>query len=187
MIFATGPCNTKRAAFTLVELILVMTMMIIAMAVIFPSMAGFARGRNLDNEARQFLELTRYGQSRAISEGVPVELWINPKQETYGLQVLPSYTESRTNPMIYNLDKSVQIAFSAPPTVLTRSNYWTQASGRSGLLTKIRFQPDGFISDTSPENIFFLEQGGSGEMWLAETPTHLRYELNTGQPAAPRP
>ena len=40
---------------------------------------GVFRGRNLDNEARQFLSLTRYGQSRAISEGVPVELWINPR------------------------------------------------------------------------------------------------------------
>jgi Tfp pilus assembly protein FimT len=186
MIFATGTCNTNRAAFTLIELILVMTVMIIAIAVIFPSMEGFARGRNLDNEARQFLELTRYGQSRAISEGIPVELWINPQQETYGLQVLPSYTESQTNPMVFNLDKSVQITFSAPPTVLTRSNYWTQPSGHSGFLTKIRFQPDGFISDTSPENIFFLEQGGPGEMWLAETPTHLRYELKTGHPPAAR-
>ena len=54
-------------------------------------------------------------------------------------------------------------------------------------LTKIRFQPDGFISDTSPENIFFLEQGGPGEMWIAETPTHLRYEIQTGQPRGARP
>jgi Tfp pilus assembly protein FimT len=167
-------------------MILVMTMMIIAMAVVFPSMEGFARGRNLDNEARQFLSLTRYGQSRAISEGIPVELWINPCQETYGLQALPSYTESQTNPMVFPLDKTVQIAFSAPPTVLTRSNYWTQPSGHAGALTKIRFQPDGFISDTSPENIFFREQGGPGEIWIAETPTHLRYEIKPGHPQSAR-
>lgn len=185
MIFATGTCPTKRA-FTLIELILVMTVMIVALAIIFPSLEGFSRGRSLDNEARQFLELTRYGQSRAISEGVPVELWINPRQETYGLQSLPGYTESRTNPTVYSLDKTVQISFSPPPTVLTHSNYWTQPSGHAGFLTKIRFQPDGFISDTSPENIFFLEQGGSGEMWLAETPTHLRYDLKTGHPTAAR-
>jgi type II secretion system protein H len=182
MIFAIGTPRDNRAAFTLIELILVMTIIIMAVAVIFPSMEGFARGRNLDNEARQFLSLTRYGQSRAISEGIPVELWINPRQETYGLQALASYSESQTNPMVFAVDKTVQIAVSAPPTVLTRSNYWTQASGHAGVLTRIRFQPDGFISDTSPENIFFREQGGAGEIWIAETPTHLRYEIQAGHP-----
>jgi Tfp pilus assembly protein FimT len=180
MTFATGKPRDNRA-FTLVELILVMTMMIIVIGVIFPSLEGFFHGRNLDNEARQFLSLTRYGQSRAIAEGIPVELWINPGQETYGLQALSGYSESQTNPMVFAVDKTVQIALSAPPTVLTRSNQWTQPSGRAGALMKIRFQPDGFISDTSPENIFF-RQGDGGEIWIAETPTHLRYEIHPGHP-----
>jgi hypothetical protein len=84
------------------------------------------------------------------------------------------------------VDKTVQIAFSAPPTALTRSNVWTQPSGRAGVLGKIRFQPDGFISDTSPENIFLREQGAGGEIWIAETPTHLRYEIQTGHPQSVR-
>ena len=186
MIFAVGTPRNNRAAFTLIELILVMTMMLIAISVVFPSMKGFFHGRNLDNEARQFLSLTRYGQSRAIAEGIPVELWINPKQERYGLQALSGYSETQTNPMVFDVDKSVQIAISAPPSVLTRSNYWTQTSAQSGAVTKIRFQPDGFISDTSPENIFFREQGGGDEIWLAETPTHLRYEIQAGHPQSAR-
>ncbi len=185
MTFATGPHRNNRAAFTLIELILVMTMMTMAIAVIFPSLEGFFHGRNLDNEARKFLSLTRYGQSRAIAEGIPVELWINPRQETYGLQALSGYSETRTNPMVFAVDKTVQMAFSAPPSVLTRSNQWTQASGHAGALTKIRFQPDGFISDTSPENIFFRE-GAGGEIWIAETPTHLRYEIQAGHPQSAR-
>src|SRR5208282_6345453 len=110
MIFATGKPKTSRA-FTLIELILVMTMMIIVLGVVFPSLEGFFHGRNLDNEARQFLSLTRYGQSRAISEGIPVELWINPKQATYGLQSVSGYTESKGDPTVFNLDKTVHIAF----------------------------------------------------------------------------
>jgi type II secretion system protein H len=179
--------NDNQQAFTLIELVLVMTVMVITIAVVFPSLKGFFHGRNVDNEARQFLSLTRYGQSRAISEGIPVELWINPKQASYGLQVLSGYTESKdNNPMVYNLDQTVHIAFSAPPTTLTRSNVWTQSSGRAGALTKIRFQPDGFISDTSPENIYFQSQDGGPQIWIAETPTHLRYELEPGQPVASR-
>src|SRR5665213_4035887 len=114
MIFAIGKLRNKRRAFTLVELIVVMVMMLVVMAVIFPALKGFFRGRNLDNEARQFLSLTRYGQSRAVSEGIPVELWINPRQGSYGLQALSGYSETQTNPMAYNLDQNLQISFSAP-------------------------------------------------------------------------
>jgi Tfp pilus assembly protein FimT len=186
MIFATGQPKDSRNAFTLIELILVMTMMIIVIGIVFPSLEGFFHGRNLDNEARQFLSLARYGQSRAISEGIPVELWINLRQGTYGLQALPSYSESQTNPMVFNLDKTVQIAFSPPPTTLTQSNYWTQPVGQSGALTKIRFQPDGYISDTSPQNIYFRQANGGGQIWIAENSTHLRYELEPGSPPRAR-
>jgi hypothetical protein len=130
--------------------------------------------------------LTRYGQSRAIAEGIPVELWINPRQEKYGLQALSGYSESQTNPIVFTLDQTVQITFSAPPTVLTRSNMWTQTAAQAGAVTKIRFQPDGFISDTSPENIFFQQQDTRDEIWIAETPTHLRYEIQTGHPQSIR-
>jgi type II secretion system protein H len=186
MTFAIGKQKNNRAAFTLVELILVMMMMIIVFAVVAPSLKGFFHGRNLDNEARQFLSLTRYGQSRAIAEGIPVELWINPSQEKYGLQALSGYSETQTNPTIFAVDENVQIAFSAPPTVLTRSNMWTQTTARAGAVTKIRFQPDGFISDTSPENIFFRQQDTGDEIWIAETPTHLRYDIQTGPPQSAR-
>jgi type II secretion system protein H len=180
MIFATGKPGNKHAAFTLIELLLVMTMMIIVIGVVFPSLKGFFHGRNLDNEARQFLSLTRYGRSRAIAEGVPIELWINPRQAQYGLRVLPGYTETRTDPATYAVNQTVQIAVSAPSTTLTHSNVWTQTSGQTGMVTKIRFQPDGFISDTSPENIFFRQQDTGQQIWIAEAATHSKYEIKTG-------
>src|SRR5580693_4080870 len=116
MTFATGQQRNNRAAFTLIELILVMTMMVIVIGVVFPSLKGFFHGRNLENDASQFLSLTRYDQSRPINEGIPVELWINPRESKYGLQTLSGYTETQTNPMVFALDQAVQIAFSAPPT-----------------------------------------------------------------------
>jgi Tfp pilus assembly protein FimT len=159
-------------------MILVMTIIAVLLGVIYPSLKNFFRGRNLDNEARRFLSLTRYGQSRAISEGLPVELWINPKQGSYGLQSLSGYSETQTNPLNFSLDQTVQISFSAPSSVLIRSNYWTQAAGQLGAVAKIRFQPDGFISDTSPEKILFRQSDG-GQIMVAETPSHLRYDIQT--------
>jgi type II secretion system protein H len=174
-----GHQNAKKpacAAFTLVEMILVMAIMLTLLSVVFPSLKGFFRGRNLENEARRFLSLTRYGQSRAISEGLPVELWINPKQGSYGLQAVSGYSETQTNPISFNLDQAIQITFSAPSSVMARSNYWTQAKAQFGAVTKIRFQPDGFISDSSPEKIY-LRQGNVSQILIAETPSHLRYDI----------
>ena len=72
-----APCT----AFTLVELVVVMTLMVIAIGVAAPSFKGFLQGRNQEDEARRFLSLTRYGLSRAVAEGMPVDLWINVKQK----------------------------------------------------------------------------------------------------------
>jgi Tfp pilus assembly protein FimT len=169
-----------RAAFTLVELILVMTIMVMIIGLVFPSLKGFFRGRNLDNEALQFLAVTRYGQSRAINEGIPVELWINPKAGSYGLEALSGYTETKDKPLSYKLDSTVQISFSAPSSVMLHSNYWSQAAGQFGAVARIRFQPDGFISDASPANIYLRQT--DGQVWIAEAPTHLEYDIQNGQP-----
>jgi prepilin-type N-terminal cleavage/methylation domain-containing protein len=171
-----------RAAFTLVELILVMTIMTILLSVVFPNLKGFFQGRNLDNEAMQFLALTRYGQNRAVAEGVPVELWVNPKEGSYGLGLVSGYGIKETKPITYTVDSSVKISVSTPPTILVRSNYFTPAKGQFGAMAKIRFQPDGFISDASPENIY-LRQGQNSQVWIAEAPTHMEYEIEIGQPS----
>ena len=175
---AIGPRNKKDkmpSAFTLIELLLVMALMVVAVSIVLPAMKSFFKGRNLESEARRFLSLTRYGQSRAIAEGIPVELWINPKAGSYGLSALSGYTETETNPINYKLDSTLAISFSAPTSVLTRSNYWTQAQGQMGAVARIRFQPDGFISDTSPEHIYLRQD--TAQLQLDETPSHLRYDI----------
>ena len=88
------PEAARRDAFTLIELILVMAMLLIVLGVAFPSLKRFFRGRNLDSEARRFLSLTHYGQSRAVSEGLPMVLWIDARRAAYGLQVQAGYTDS---------------------------------------------------------------------------------------------
>ncbi len=180
-----GPKNNgkvrRRGAFTLVELILVMTIMTVIISLVFPNLKGFFKGHNLDNEALRFLALTRYGQSRAVNEGVPVELWVNPKDGSYGLEALSGYTQTETKPQEFTVDSSVQITLSAPSSVMLHSNYWSQAKAQFGAISKIRFQPDGFISDASPQNIY-LSQGADSQIWIAEAPTHLEYDIQRTQP-----
>ena len=82
-----------KAAFTLIELILVMTLLAIVLAVSSPALSKFFKGRGLDNESRRFLALTRHAQSRAVSEGVPMVLWFDPEARTYGVNADNTFVE----------------------------------------------------------------------------------------------
>ena len=174
-----------QAAFTLVELVVVMTIIVIVIGTVAPSFKGFLQGRNLNNEARRVLSLTHFGLVRAVGEGVPVDLWINVKQGRYGLAACGGYTETRTNAVEFGLDQGVQMMVSPPPGALTQSNYWTPSTTRGGSMPVIRFQPDGFISDTSPQSIVF-RQGQGAQIWLVENPNHVRYDLQTDHAKATR-
>src|SRR5687768_13589517 len=95
--------DNATGGFTLIELIRVMTLLLIVMAVTFPSMQNFFRGRNLDSEARRLLALTRYGQSRAVSEGVPMVLWFDKKDRSYGLRAMEGYLDLDDKALEYSL------------------------------------------------------------------------------------
>src|ERR1051325_10767326 len=145
-------------AFTLIELILVMAMLLIVLAVSFPSLKGFFRGRDLDSEARRFLSLTRYGQSRAISEGVPMSLWIDARDRSYGLQAAAGYTDLDGKAVAFTLDKDLQLEVSMPLLATPSAQRNQAVPGAGGNLPMIRFAPDGSISDPSPERIL-IRQG----------------------------
>src|SRR5687767_14222712 len=91
-IFAARPevgpyRRSHRSGFTLIELIFVMVLLIIVASMVAPRMSSFFRGRALSAEAQRLLSLTHYAQSRAVTEGVPVLLWIDVAKSTYGLEV----------------------------------------------------------------------------------------------------
>jgi Tfp pilus assembly protein FimT len=166
------------AAFTLVELIVVMSLMVMAVSIAAPSLRLFLKGRSHEDEARRFLELTRYASSRAVEEGVPVDLWINIKQNTYGMAASRGYTETKTNNTSFTVDNDVEMQVSQPMGTLTQSNVWTPFNTRGrGAMAIIRCQPDGFISDISPQYVKFT-QGQEPEIWIIENPNHMRYDID---------
>jgi Tfp pilus assembly protein FimT len=169
----------------MVELVIVMTIMVIVVGVAAPSFKAFLQGSNLENEARRFLSLTRFGESRAVAEGLPMDLGINLKQNKYWLAATGGYTETKTNVSWFIADDNVQMLVSQSFTVLTQSNFWTPSAVRGISLPVIRFQPDGFISETSPQKIIFRQASGP-EIWLVQNRDHLRYDLELNHPRSSR-
>ncbi len=185
MTSPTGnPTNAKSRAgsgFTLLELILVMAIMLIVLGVTYSSLKSFFHGHNLEYEARRFMSLTRNGQSQAVSEGVPMILWMNPKLGTYGLQPQLGYTTASSNMVEFTVDPEVKMEVQMPSTTaLMNSNLWTQTTPPSGGQMMIRFLPDGFIGETSPQRIFF-RQGEKDVVSITETTNRVRYEIDNNQ------
>jgi type II secretion system protein H len=177
MILPTGKTTGAEAlqAFTLIELILVMAMLSIVLAVAAPSLSNFFRGRSLDSEARRFVALTRYGQSRAVSEGVPMVLWIDSSERAYGLEQEVSYTSADDKAVDFDLGKDLQIQITELATRQTQGKQ-TSVQGRNS--QAIRFGPDGFITESSPRTIMISEAKGDA-IWISQSRNRLNYEIQT--------
>jgi prepilin-type N-terminal cleavage/methylation domain-containing protein len=175
-----------KAGFTLIELILVMALITIAVSVTAPTLSRFFRGRALESEARRFLALTHNGQSRAVSEGLPMDLWINPEEGRFGLEAEPSYDNNDPRKVDLQLDPSLQIRIEmGAVSALTNSGNAGQAASVASiprtLLVKpgmptIRFMPDGSIADTSPQMLCLAGRDGFA-LWLKQTRNRLAYEI----------
>jgi hypothetical protein len=168
-----------------------MAMLTIAVSVTAPALANFFRGRSLDSEARRLLALTRHGQSRAVSEGVPMELWVDTSQGAFGLEAEPSYETEDPKKVEFTLDSDMQLETvnsdpSGSSTVMSLSRPAGLASAASSApllsnhpnLPRIRFLPDGSISETSPSMLRLTGRDGRS-LWLAQSRNRLGYEIRT--------
>lgn len=179
-VFSSSKARASTfSAFTLIELILVMTVMTIAISLTAPALANFFRGRSLDSEARKILALTRLGQSRAVSEGIPMELWLDSTRGAYGLEAEPSYetTDPRAREFTVDSDMQLQVALINNPAPTAQTIMSPLASpGNHPNLPKIRFLPDGSIAETSPQSFGVMSRDGSA-IWLAQTRNRLTYAI----------
>ncbi len=159
-------------AFTLIELILVLALLVIITSIAAPPMAKFIRGRALDSEARRLVALMHAAQSRAVSEGVPMMLWVDEKNNRYGLSAETSGQNGDPKAEELQVDSTLQIAvLNAGTGVQTTFNN----------LPAIEFLPDGTVNEKSPQTLKLTDSDGFSR-WLTETPLRTGYEISdTGQ------
>ena len=181
--------NWTRGGFTLIELILVMALLTIVISLTAPKLSRFFHGRTLDSEARRLLALTRSGQSRAVSEGVPMDLWVDAAQGTFGLEAEPSYDTSDPKAVDFALDSGLQlevvnqtVVAPSTSTVVGSQPVSIASVPRVNLvranLPTIRFLPDGSIGEASPQ-LLHLTSGDGGSLWLAQSRDGVNYEIRS--------
>ena len=160
--------------FTLIELILVMTIIVVAISYAAPALSSFFRGRALNSEAVRLLSLTHAGQSRAVSEGMPMLLWVDSPARAYGLL---QETSTRSG---NNVDSKAQ-EFTADDNVMIEAPNSAPVLVAGRRLPAIRFLPDGTIDESSPPVLRLASADGS-QAWVGQSANRLTYEiLNTGR------
>ena len=158
---------TVQRAFTLVELILVLALLVVITSLVAPAMSNFIRGRALDSEARRLCALMHAGQSRAVSEGMPILLWMDEQKGAYGLE---AETPPRGgDPKAENLPLDENLKIAVP-------NVGTTAGTTFHTLPAIRFLADGTIDENSPPTVRLADAKGKA-LWLVESRNRMGYEI----------
>jgi type II secretion system protein H len=143
--------RSTRSAFTLIELILIMALLVIITSVALPTMSKFVRGRALDSEARRLMSLMHAAQSRAVSEGMPMMLWIDEKTGAYGMEAETSGQNGDPKAEELMADSVLKIG------VL---NAGTGAQTTFNNLPAIKFLPDATVDETSPQTVALQDVDG---------------------------
>jgi len=151
----------------LIELILVLALLVIITSIAAPAMAKFIRGRALDSEARRLSALMHAAQSRAVSEGAPMMLWVDEKAGGYGLEAETSGQNGDTKAEELTVDATLQIA------VL---NVGTGVQTTFKSLPAIRFLADGTVDEDSPQVLKLTDSAGFSR-WLSLNSGRTGYEI----------
>jgi type II secretion system protein H len=161
--------DSTRKAFTLIELILVLALLVIITSIAVPTMSRFIRGRALGSESTRMLALMHAAQSRAVSEGMPMMFWINAQTGEYGVEAETSGKNGDAHAEELTLDGTLKIAVTSAGVGTTATTFKN--------LPAIKFLPDGTVDEGSPQSVQ-LTDGDGFSSWLNELKSRTGYEID---------
>jgi prepilin-type N-terminal cleavage/methylation domain-containing protein len=151
------------SGFTLIELIIVMALLAIFMALAIPSLGPSMRQRNLESEAARLLAATEYARDEAISQGVPMTVWIDPEGRRFGVEPKVGFVGDDTRIREFSVDPD--IGFEIEKGVIKR-----------GIVEAMEFAPDGTPALTNVPSVVLKDRFKS-VLTLAQTTDGWGYEI----------
>ncbi len=175
-----------RAAFTLIELVLVMALLVTLAAIAVPSLSRSMRGHNLDQEAERLLALTGYARDEAVSQGIPMIVWIDADGGRCGVDAKPGFQPAgseNARAREYTLGDDVHLDPVGPGMVsTTQSTNPTQpAGGTHGGVTVAEFAPDGTLDPGSLAGVRIVNRANEA-LNLTQTSDAYSYEITHDHP-----
>ena len=162
-----GRADIQRA-FTLVELVLVMALLVVMLAVAAPSLGRSMRARNLDQQSARLLSLTEYARDEATSQGIPMLVWVDPDTRRFGVDAHAGYTANGFRTKEYILPED--LAFD-PIDGAQASK--TQGHG----FDVAEFAPDGTLDPASVATIRISGHNHADVAAISQTPDGYGYRI----------
>lgn len=158
--------NVKHdAAFTLIELIVVMAVLATVLAIVVPSLSRSFKQRHLGQEADRLLALIEYARDEAVSQGTPMVVWIDSDQGSFGLDAATGYTASDVSKKQYSLSDDLHF----DPVKSSQNT-------KDGHAIAIQFAADG-SPDTSNVDSIQIVDHSNASMVVARTADGWGYEI----------
>ena len=88
-----------------------MGLLVVIAGIVTPRLAGFFKGRKLEDEAYRVIALTQHAQNRAIGEGLPMSLWIDTENQLYGLREADGYAMNQDTGRIYRVNAALRFEY----------------------------------------------------------------------------
>ena len=140
-----------------------MALLAIVMALSAPALSRSMRERHLADEAARFLALTEYARNEAISQGVPLIVWIDPAAGRFGVEPKSGFAADQERLREFILDADIQFDLLESGSKLT-------------IVESVEFAPDGSPEGPSIEAFRLLDRFGSA-ITIARTADKLGYEI----------
>ena len=140
-----------------------MALLAIVAALSAPAMSRSIRSRNLNGEAARFIAATEYGRDEAVSQGVPMTVWIDPATQRFGVEPRAGFEgiESRNREFAVNADIHFEM---------------DDASAAAGIVQAVEFAPDGVPTLASVETVRLVDRFES-EVIVVRTKDGWGYEI----------
>ena len=161
---------TSDVAFTLVELVLVMALLVTLLALTVPSLSRSLRQRNLEQEAARLLAVTEYGRDEAASHGVPAVVWLDPDNGHFGVEVKKGFDADAVHAKEYVLN-GAGLKFDPPEGGVASP---VQGHG----FNVAEFAPDGTLDAASVPALRITDSGHHSAISLSQTTDGYGYQID---------
>jgi type II secretion system protein H len=156
--------HTSRQGFTLVELILVLAVLAVVTAIAAPTLGRSLRDRHLKQEGLRLLALIELGRSEAISQGVPIIVWFDASEGTFGIEPKQGFDAEPAATRDFKLGDDVWF------------DALTGARGAASNETTIEFAPDGMPEEQAIETLKIADKFG-GSLTIVRSDDGWGYEI----------
>lgn len=160
--------NSRSPGFTLVELIIVMALLALVTAFAVPSLSRSMRQRNINDEAARLLALTEYARSEAVSQGVPMSVWLDPKGQRFGVEPKTGFEGDVARDKEFSLNPDIHFEVELAAT-------------RDGVADAVEFSPDGAPASSSIGTIKLVDRFDA-TVTLSRTADKWGYEIAKEKP-----